>query len=71
MSKSVFDDWFAEQHGKRPSKVPTMILLRDVVQAQNALAKARKLLNDCDRYDAMRTSALYAWQAAPERKHGK
>lgn len=65
--KSEFKAWFVKQHGKRPSKKPTFELQADYRQAQDLQNKCLLLLEKCYTYDAMQTSALYAWQAARKR----
>lgn len=62
--ESEFKTWFIEQHGRRPSPMQSHELQSQVMQADEAARKARRLLERCDEYDARETSALYAWRAA-------
>ena len=61
---SEFLAWFVEQHGQRPSHAQTHELHAEYTQALELLNTRRRLLAQCNEYDARETSALYAWQAA-------
>lgn len=62
--KSEFDDWFKAQHGPRPSRKDIAQLRRERAAASAEFADREQLVEDCDKWDARYTSALYAWQAA-------
>lgn len=54
-----FDEWFQAQHGTRPtSSHNDADLVRMMVDGE----RARVDLESRRRWDAMRTSALHAWQ---------
>ena len=61
---SEFRAWFVAQHGQRPSPAETHELQAEYMRAQELLNTRRRLLEQCNDYDARETSALYAWQAA-------
>lgn len=62
--KSEFLAWFVAQHGQRPSQLPIDKLEAEYMQAKELLNTRRRLLAQCNDYDAKETSALYAWQVA-------
>ena len=61
---SEFRAWFVEQHGKRPSSAQIHQLQAEYMCVQEQLNTCRRLLEQCNDYDARETSALYAWKAA-------
>jgi len=65
MAKSLFSDWFIEQHGPRERKEPNGLVvdddsLRAAIRHGEAAAEE---LRRREFWDAKRTSALYAWAA--------
>ncbi len=67
----LFDKWFQEQHGKRPSKKPLHILGQEVIKAEMALNRAKSAYHDASIYDQKKTSALYAWNARTSYRQDK
>ena len=61
MTKSKFDAWFVQQHGKRPSRELMLDLLKRQSDTQYAADRAFILTRDCQRWDAQYKSASYAW----------
>jgi hypothetical protein len=62
--ESEFLAWFVAQHGQRPSQSKTHELQAEYMRAQELLNTCRRLLEQCNDYDARETSSLYAWHAA-------
>lgn len=60
---SEFEKWFIAQHGKRPSDKSREELYNEYVKARAAAVRAEKNLDECDKWDARKESALYAWNA--------
>lgn len=67
----LFDKWFQEQHGKRPSKKPLHVLGQEVIKAEMALNRAKHAFHEASTYEQKRTSALYAWNARTSYKQDK
>jgi hypothetical protein len=59
-----FEQWFTEQHGKKPSAGKTLIELQtDYDDKQAAADRAQQLYQERRLWEEKFTSALYAWQA--------
>ncbi len=56
-----FETWFVQQHGKRPSKKPSFELRAEFSKLEVKLWEARKLVLDCERWDAQYQSARDTW----------
>ena len=59
----TFNQWFLDQHGKRPSIKPLHQLVTESDKARAAFNAANALLRECEEYDRRMTSARWAWQA--------
>ena len=55
----TFNTWFLEQHGKRPGAAVTDKVLENAIRAGR---DAETVLAQRTLWDALRQSALYAWQ---------
>lgn len=64
MSKSTFADWFDAQHGTRQSCGRPDLTDSDLLSRIESGLEAKRILEARTLWDAKRTSALYAWQAA-------
>jgi hypothetical protein len=60
-----FAEWFVSQHGKRPSSKNMDVLMRERNYLAAQADRAARLVEACELWDERRTSALWAWQAAP------
>ncbi len=65
---SAFESWFVAQHGKRPSDLPIDELVAMHNQARRDEDHTRYLLAQVEMWEEKKTSALYAWNAAPKLK---
>lgn len=57
----TFDEWFTAQHGKRPSKMKTWDIAKQIETAHYELSRLQTLYRACEMYDEQAKSALYAW----------
>lgn len=69
MKNSEFRAWFIKHYGQRPSQAKTHELQAEYMRAQELLNTRRRLLEQCNEYDAQEDSALLAWQAATSKIH--
>lgn len=58
----TFDRWFVAQHGSRPSTRSSYELEEVMVRAKYAALSAETMYRRVEEWEAMRNSALYAWQ---------
>lgn len=65
-----FDSWFQAQHGPRPSGTDTAVLRARVRHGERTLRQDQSLLMAVERWEDLRTTALYAWQIKDSEKQG-
>ncbi len=65
--QSEFAKWFEAQHGKRPTHLALDYMRANVSDMRAALMRAEQLLELTLDWERRRDSALYAWNAKPEK----